>query len=213
LFTTENPFRLLYFGTLSGWQGVNLAVEALALANRDFPAELTVIGTVRERNYQSLKQLALKLGVANQLRLLPPVSQSELIQHIHAADVIVAPLTPNDRNLVQGCCPLKILEGMASGTPVIASDLPVVRELGVDGVHFLLVKPGSAKAIKDALLKLWSNTGLGSRLAIAARQQIETNYTWQHSGDALVEAYEELGIKRSKTSCSRNFSCSIENSV
>ncbi|MFE1746710.1 glycosyltransferase family 4 protein [Coleofasciculus sp. H7-2] len=192
-------FRLLYFGTFSAWQGVNLAVEALALAVRDFPTELTVIGQARDFQLLALKQLALKLGVAEYLTILDPVSQAELVQKIHAADVILAPLTPNDRNLVQGCCPLKILEGMATGTPVIASDLPVVRELGVDGVHFLLVKPGSAKAIKDALLRLKIEPELATNLARNARQQIENDYTWKHAGDALVAAYEEIGIKRSIT--------------
>jgi glycosyltransferase involved in cell wall biosynthesis len=187
---------VLYFGTFSAWQGVNLAIEALALAIRDFPTELTVIGQARDFQILALKQLALKLGVAEYLAILDPLSQAELVQKIHATDVILAPLTPNDRNLVQGCCPLKILEGMATGTPVIASDLPVVRELGVDGVHFLLVKPGSAKAIKDALLRLKTEPELAINLTRNARQQIENDYTWKHAGDALVAAYEEMGIKR-----------------
>jgi glycosyltransferase involved in cell wall biosynthesis len=192
----QPPFRVLYFGTFSAWQGVNLAIEALALAIRDFPTELTVIGQARDFQILALKQLALKLGVAEYLAILDPLSQAELVQKIHATDVILAPLTPNDRNLVQGCCPLKILEGMATGTPVIASDLPVVRELGVDGVHFLLVKPGSAKAIKDALLRLKTEPELAINLTRNARQQIENDYTWKHAGDALVAAYEEMGIKR-----------------
>ena len=74
------------------------------------------------------------------------------MEHLCASDVVLAPLILNDRNLVQGCCPLKIIEGMAAGAAVIASDLPVVRELGSDGVHFLLVKPGSVDQIAQAVL-------------------------------------------------------------
>jgi glycosyltransferase involved in cell wall biosynthesis len=193
------PLQILYFGTLSSWQGVNLAIEALGLINRDFPANLTVIGQAREYQTKALKQLALKLGVAENLTILEPMSQKQLVEYIHTSDVILAPLTPNDRNLVQGCCPLKILESMATGTPVIASDLPVVRELGEDGVHFLLVKPGSAKAIKDAVLRLRNEKELATQLATNARQRVESNYTWQQAGDALVAAYQELGIRRSMT--------------
>jgi len=211
--TIPTRFRLLYFGTLSAWQGVNLAVEALALACRDFPTELIVIGSTRDRQVENLKQLAVKLGVADLLTVLPPVSQAELVQHIHLADAIVAPLTPNDRNLIQGCCPLKVLEGMATGTPVITSDLPVVRELGIDGVHFLLVKPGSAKGIREAVFRLRTEPELATQLAVAARQRIETTYTWKQAGNALVEAYEKLGIKRVSTACNRDFSCSRENSA
>jgi glycosyltransferase involved in cell wall biosynthesis len=189
--------QMLYFGTLSPWQGVNLAIEALGLLNRDISACLTVIGQARPDQIKILKQLALKLGVANKLNILEPISQQELVQYIHAADVILAPLTPNDRNLVQGCCPLKILEGMATGTPVIASDLQVVRELGENEVHFLLVKPGSAKGIKEAVLQLHHDQKLAYQIAENARKTIEKYYTWNHAGEALIAAYTELGIKQS----------------
>lgn len=188
------PFRLLYFGVLAAWQGVHLAVEALALICREFPASLTVIGQGRYTQVQSLKELACKLGVADRLTVLEAVSQAELVWQMHASQAILAPLMPNDRNLVQGCCPLKILEGMATGTPVIASNLPVVQSLGVDGIHLLLVKPGSAKAIKDAVLRLRTEAGLATQLAINARRQIENYYTWNHAGTALVDAYKELGL-------------------
>jgi glycosyltransferase involved in cell wall biosynthesis len=195
--TDNQPFRMLYFGTLSAWQGVNLAIEALGLVTRDFSACLTVIGQSRDYQVKALKQLATKLGVTDYLTYLEPMSQTQLVKQIHQSDAIVAPLTLNDRNLVQGCCPLKILEGMATGIPVIASDLPVVRELGINGVHFLLVKPSSAKAIKDAVLRLRTDKELGKQLAAAARQHIEKHYTWKQSSEALVAAYEDLGLKRS----------------
>ncbi|UKO97046.1 glycosyltransferase family 4 protein [Nostoc sp. UHCC 0870] len=193
------PLQMLYFGTLSSWQGVNLAIEALGLINRDIPAYLTVIGQAREYQIKALRQLASKLGVGDKLTILEPISQKDLVTKIHDSDMILSPLTANDRNLVQGCCPLKILEGMATGTPVIASDLPVVRELGEDGVDFLLVKPGSAKAIKDGALRLHDERELATQLAANARQRIENYYTWQQAGNALVKAYQELGIKRSIT--------------
>ena len=101
-------------------------------------------------------------------------------------------MTANDRNLVQGCCPLKVLESMATGTPVIASDLPVVRELGVNEEHFLLVKPNSAKAIKDGVLRLRNEPELARKIAINARQQVEHYYTWEKAGVALIKAYHNI---------------------
>ncbi|PSB04104.1 glycosyltransferase family 4 protein [Merismopedia glauca] len=196
----DRDFQLLYFGTLSSWQGVNLAIEALELVCRDLPAKLTIIGAAgSDRSFPRIVQLASKLGVAERLNLIPPLPQLELVNYIHQADAAIAPLTPNDRNLVQGCCPLKVLESMAAGTPVISSDLPVVRELGINGKHFLLVKPGSAKSIKDAVLHLAANPELGIDLALASRSQIELHYTWERAGEALIGAYEELGMRRLRT--------------
>ncbi|MBW4521044.1 MAG: glycosyltransferase family 4 protein [Scytolyngbya sp. HA4215-MV1] len=188
-----SPLRLLYFGTLAGWQGVGLAVEALGLYCRDFEATLTVIAPGRPAQVASLQKQAARLGVSDRLTLLPPLSQATLVEQMHQADAIVAPLTANDRNLVQGCCPLKVLEGMASGTPVIASDLPVVQALATNGEHALLVAPGSAKAMKDAMLQLRTDSKLRFALSGAARQRVEEEYTWERAGRSLVQVYEELG--------------------
>ncbi|OLP16084.1 glycosyl transferase family 1 [Leptolyngbya sp. 'hensonii'] len=192
-------YGVLYFGTLAGWQGVGLAVEALGLFCRDFPGDLTIVGPSRPSQVAGLRQLAQKLDLTDRVQILGPMTQAELVGQMHQAAAIVAPLTANDRNQGQGCCPLKILEAMASGTPVIATDLPVVRELGRDGEHFLLVKPGSAKGIKDAMVQLQTEPDLGSRLSQAARQRIEHHYTWQQAGAALIKAYEGLGIRRAIT--------------
>jgi len=95
---------------------------------------------------------------------------------------------------------LKALEGMASGAPVIATDLPVVRELGRDGEHFLLVRPGSVDHIAETVLRLGSDRPLGHRIAEQARRHVEANYTWDRARGELIAAYERLGISRSMTS-------------
>jgi glycosyltransferase involved in cell wall biosynthesis len=135
------------------------------------------------------------LGIGDRVTILPPVTQTELAAFLHTSDAVLAPLTINDRNVVQGCCPLKILEGMAAGVPVIASDLPVVRELGSAGVHFLLVKPGSVDQLAEAALRLWSDKAIAKQIGEQARAHGEANYTWERSGAALVAAYRELGIQ------------------
>jgi glycosyltransferase involved in cell wall biosynthesis len=194
---SNDCFRLLYFGTLASWQGVDLTIRALAQVCQQAPAVLTIIGAGSNRRAGALRDLAAKLGVGGQLRMLAPMSQPELLEQLHQSDATLAPLGLNDRNVVQGCCPLKILESMAAGTPVIASDLPVVRELGRDGEHFLLVKPGSVDQLAEAVLRLRSDPQLASRLALQARAQIEAAHTWERAGAALVAAYDQFGISRS----------------
>jgi len=187
-----SPLHLLYFGTAAAWQGVAIALQALDLYRRDYPAELTLLSPLRPNQRRELQQLIRKLDIEDVVHFREPISQSGLVTWMHQSDAILAPLTLNDRNLVQGCCPLKVLEGMASGTPVITSDLPVVRELGTPNEHLLAVRPGSAKAIKDALLALRADPALRERLAIAARQRIETHYAWTHTTQPLIQLYQEL---------------------
>ncbi len=192
--------KLLYFGTLSPWQGVDLGIRALAQIREQVPAQLEIIGTGSGSERGALLALASRLGVSAFVHPLPPMPQAKLAEHLGAADIVLAPLTLNDRNLVQGCCPLKIIEGMAAGVPVIASDLPVVRELGSDGEHFLLVKPGSVDQITQAALRIAGDRSMAKNIAEQARAHVLANYTWERSGDALVRAYEELGIKRASSS-------------
>lgn len=189
------PMRMLYAGTMSAWQGVRQAIQALALYRRDHPAELVVVGPTRGRQRRQLDEWAREQGVEAHVEVQPPMTQPELAALHHQVDVVVAPLLSNDRNLVQGCCPLKVIEAMASGTPVVSSDLPVVRDLATDDAEVLLVKPGSAKAIKDAMLRLTEEPGLSLRLSKAARARVERELTWDRAGRDLARAYEEvLGI-------------------
>lgn len=184
--------NLLYFGTLSAWQGVDLAIDALSLYRRDFDAQLTIVGPARGKQVTQLEKLARKLGVAAAVKILPARPQPELAALMRKADVILAPLKANDRNLLQGCCPLKVLEGMASRTPVITSDLPVVTDLGESDRHFLAVRPSSAKAIKDAMLRLRADVGLRERLSLEGRSHIENHFTWQQAQRKLLNVYQQL---------------------
>jgi glycosyltransferase involved in cell wall biosynthesis len=191
---TSPTLRMVYFWTLSPWQGVELGIRALAQVRLATPATLTIIGSGSGRERDALMALAAKLGVAAHFTILEAMPQRDLAEHLRASDVVLAPLTLNDRNLVQGCCPLKILEGMAAGLPVVASDLPVVRELGCDQVHFLLVKPGSVDQFAQAAIRLAADRPLASKIGELARARVLANYTWERSGQALIAGISLLNI-------------------
>ena len=98
----------------------------------------------------------------------------------------------DDRNCLQGCCPIKIIEAMASGCPIIASDLPVVREIALPEVQFLPARQGDVDNLKNRILELASDHELAMRLAKAARTQYESRFTWATATDTLVRVYEKL---------------------
>lgn len=188
----SGEMRILYSGTFSAWQGIHVALEAAALALRDFPVRLVLVGAARERQIKDLRQRAADLGILDHLEILPPVDAQTLVALHRQSDVILAPLMANDRNLEQGCCPLKVLEAMASRRPLIASDLPVVSALARHREEALLVRPNSAKAIKDALLDLRREPDLASQLVRKARARVESRFSWGHAQDSLMQVYEEL---------------------
>ncbi len=199
VFTRRDPssrhsrnLRVLYSGTLSAWQGIWVALDAMALLAPDTPASLLLVGPARASQRDAILSRAQDLGVADRVELRPPVGQRELAALHHASDLVIAPLMPNDRNLEQGCCPLKVLEAMACGTPLVASDLPVVRELVVGGTEAILVRPGSARSLAEGIRALHADPDLGARLAAAARSKVEGQFTWRHQSARLVDAYAGL---------------------
>ena len=205
-----SPVRLLYSGTMAAWQGVYRAIESLELLRKDVPATLTLLGPMTPGRREEILETCGELGVAEHVAILDAGDQAVVARVHHEHHVALAPLLRNDRNLVQGCCPLKVLEAMASGTPLVASDMPVVSVLAGNEREALLVKAGSAKAIKDAVLRLLAERELAVRLSEAARRRAEAEFTWEIAGRRLVEAYEEvLGVRA--ITCervSRSMACS-----
>lgn len=187
----NNTLRLLYFGTLAPWQGIEQAIRAIASPSSP-DCHLTVCGAGSPSQLRRLSHLATALGVADRLALRPTVDQSELRTLMHNSHALLVPLTANDRNLVQGCCPLKLLESMASGTPVIASDLPVVREIAGTDECLLFTKPGSPREIAEQLWRVSNESERMTKLSLAARHRIESEFTWAKAEERLLQAYTEM---------------------
>lgn len=195
----DGPYELTYFGTLAAWQGVHLAVRAAARIQEARPARLHLVGPGTKAQQESVLSLAAKLGIGDRVIAHGPMPQAELALRVRSSHAILAPLIRNDRNVLQGCCPLKVLEGMASGVPVITSDLAVVRELGEPGRHFLTVKPGSVEQIAQAVLRLQADPAEAARIGAEARARIEERFTWEQAGESLRAVYATLESARSKT--------------
>lgn len=110
--------------------------------------------------------------------------------YLRAFDIVVAPFTqePVSRFTVNGkvlpydisgvMSPLKIFEYMASGTPMIVSDLPVLREVLVPGETAIMVPPADPQALGQALDQLIQDTSRANGLSERARAAAY-NYTWE----------------------------------
>ncbi|QAT81849.1 group 1 glycosyl transferase [Corallococcus coralloides] len=193
------PVRLLYSGTMTAWQGVHHAIEACRLLRRDLPVTLTLVGPLRKHARRALLDRCGDLVLQGAVEILEPLPQEELARLHHACDVVLVPLPVNDRNCVQGCCPLKLLEAMATGTPVVVSDLPVVRALA-EATEAYRIRPGSPKAIAEAVKDLIAHPALVAAMSANARARVERDFPWGRAQEALVNAYsDDLGIARVST--------------
>ena len=186
---------LLYFGAVQPWQGIDTLLRAMArlLDVSDLRLVLCVSRMSREvRRYQ---RLAETLGVADKLLWKFALPEEELAPWRAHALASVAPLALCERNLEQGCSPLKILESMADGVPVVASDIPSVREIVTDDVDGRLVPANRPSELARALRLLIDYPDQRNRLGTAARATIQKRFTWERSIAALNGVYDRLSVK------------------
>lgn len=188
---TESYF--IYFGALQEWQGIETLFRAFARL-RDLPVRLVVCSSHDTRYAKGYIRLAQKLEIAERVVWKTALSAEELQPWLQHAVASVAPLSDCARNVVQGCSPLKVLESMAAGVAVIASDLPAVRELITDRVEGLLVPPDRPPALARAMRIAFEYPDLRRALGARGRERIERSLTWAHATRRLQEVYSALSV-------------------
>ena len=109
---------------------------------------------------------------------------------IAGAGVAVLPL-PDNLMARYFTSPLKLFDYMAAGAPIVASDLPTVREVLSDGDNALLVPPEDPAALATAIRRLLVNGGLADRLRRTAFEQVRA-YTWDARAARIIEALERV---------------------
>jgi glycosyltransferase involved in cell wall biosynthesis len=179
---------ILYVGQLYPWKGVDTLIRAMA---RLPYASLEIVGGLPyEPDTERLEMLARSIGVQDQVRFTRFVPPGEMGARLSRATVTAVPL-PDNLYARAFTSPLKIFEAMAAGVPVVASDLPAVREVIRDGRSGILVPPGDSDALAVALRKVIENPDLAVSLAREARREVEA-YTWDRRAAALRAVAEGL---------------------
>ena len=184
----EKPLRVVYTGTLAPWQGLASLLEALHLLRGAPAVELQIVGPARGPWRAHLRGLARRLRVHHAVRFSPAMDRLDLLPLLQTAHVCVAPLPADARNSLQGCCPIKVLEYMACGRPVVATAIGPVHELVEHGRTAHLVRPGSATALADGLAWMAAHPVERESLGAAAREDAVARFTPRHFRERLQAA-------------------------
>jgi glycosyltransferase involved in cell wall biosynthesis len=183
---------LLYIGTLADWQGLDIVIRGLPKILEQQPVQLRIVGRGRSRQRKRLAKQIRKLGLEEHVIIQPAVPHHAVPSLIAEADICLAPLGLNDRNVTQGACPIKVLEYMASSRPLIASNMPIVRELVREDVDALLFSPNDPEDLARQVLVLLNDYELSKRLADSATERALTQFTWHQAQKKLVKVYSRL---------------------
>ncbi len=182
----------LYFGALQSWQGIDILLRAWQQL-RDLPTlQLVICSSVTERRARPYMRLANQLQLHDRIHWHFQLDTATLQSWKQHALFTLAPLTECPRNLEQGCCPLKVLESMAVGVPVIASDLPAIREIITHAQNGWLVRPDRPAELARAIRILVEYPQQRQALGAAAQHTIAASWTWQRSQQALRDLYHAV---------------------
>lgn len=180
-----NRMRVVYAGSL--YQGKGM--EILAEVARKCPwADFTVIGGSSEEVARWRSAVD-----SDNIRFMGHVPHAKVREHVLEADVAVAPYRTNvmaegGRNDVsKWMSPLKIFEYMAANRPIVASNLPVLREVLTDRTNALLASPIDTQSWIDALQELRDDPGLAEAISRRARRDFEDHYTWEARALCVAE--------------------------
>jgi len=109
---------------------------------------------------------------------------SELIPaYLSAADVLVLPNEPVSEESIRYTSPIKLFEYMASGRPIVASDLPSIREILSEEIA-VFVQPDNKEDLARGIAIALKDSVLGEKLASKAREKV-AQWTWQKRAENL----------------------------
>jgi glycosyltransferase involved in cell wall biosynthesis len=177
-----------YAGHLYAWKGVDVLLEALARVAK--ARGLIVGGHAKEPDLGRLKALAARLGIADRITFTGMVEPARVARFLRQADVLGLP-NPASAISTRFTSPLKLFEYMAAGRPIVASDLPSIREVLHHEVDALLVPPGDPAALAAAIERLITDPALSARLAAAALAAAPA-YSWDRRAERLEALLNEM---------------------
>jgi glycosyltransferase involved in cell wall biosynthesis len=182
------PFVIGYAGHLYPWKGVELIIEAVT-ALPDTTA-LIVGGHEREPDIQRLSDFALSIECRSRVTFTGQVPPREVFARLREADVLVLPNPPSAIS-TSFTSPLKLFEYMAAERPIVASDLPSIREVLTHERNAILVEAGNPQALTAGIRRVKEDPALASRLARQARADVAA-YTWDRRAERLEAIFGEV---------------------
>lgn len=172
---------VMYVGHFYDWKGADMAVETWKKSFAGREAVVLVLVGGHERDISRLKG---KIGGdCSNILLLGHKPKKLIPKYLMAADILILPNQPVSAESEKYTSPIKMFEYMASGRPIVASDLPSIREILGDETA-LFFEPTSGAALVKSIEILLADQGKAKALAEAARHQAES-YTWKGRAERI----------------------------
>lgn len=180
-----------YVGNFSNTMGMEKGIAELMQAHAILlkrpdgrPPFLVCVGGP-ESCIPTYEQIAADMGIGREHFRFPGYADRDSVPcWLKACDILTIPWPQNEWAAYQ-TSPIKLFEYMASGSPIVASDLPSIREVLTPGENALLSPPGDSTSLAASIAELLDNPAEARRLAAAARQDVG-KYTWKKRAERIL---------------------------
>lgn len=185
----QQPLRIVCTGTLHEVKGQTYLIEACAeLKRRGVNFECHLVGDGPDKD--ALQAQVETLGLTDRFTFHGNVPRSAVIAALVQADVVVQPSVPSSDGRREGI-PVALMEAMACGAPVVASDLSGIPELVENHVSGILLPPRDTAKLADTLELLGRDRALRANLGRAGRQRILDQFDLVKNAETLSMLFRE----------------------
>jgi len=174
-----------YIGQLTVRKCYDMVIEAMPAVVARYPDASFVFVTHNPEQRANLQHMASERGVAANLHFLGTISEEQKLALLRASDVLPFPSRYEGFGL-------PLLEGMAAGTPVISTDIPVVNEIVRDGENGLLIPYDDSAALARSILAVLGDPDLRARLIAGGHRSIAERFDPQVLVERVVEVYQSV---------------------
>jgi len=187
------PNTIAYAGSLMPYEGLDTLIEAVArLAAREVDVRLDIVGEGEART--ALEAQTRSLGLSGRVRFLGRVSPDAARETIRRSALVCIPRKPF--KVCEIVPPIKLVEALAMGKPVIIPDLPVLRdEMGIEPAGWFF-RAGDAADLALVIKRAIEDRAALRALGVRAREHVLTQRNWrQFVAGALPGAGADAGVR------------------
>lgn len=175
---TADGDAVIFVGRLKEWKGLDVLINALSGTDE----RLLVVGDGPER--ERLESLASSKNVSAEF--VGMVDPDEVGSYLQRGKLFVLPSTGSEG------LPNSLLEAMAAGLPVVATDTGGVADVVDDGVNGYVVTPGDSNELRDRIKRIARDPDNRARMSENAREYAVDNHSWVGITSSLTDVYEDV---------------------
>jgi phosphatidylinositol alpha-mannosyltransferase len=178
----DGKINILFVGRQEKRKGLNYLFKAYELVRREIPdSRLIIVGPSSRWSRKYEKQIMRERQ--NSIVFTGSVAYTDLPNYYRTADLVCSPATGRES------FGMVLLEAMAVGKSIVASDLPGYSNILTHGIEGLMVSPGDVQGLADAIVTLIKDEHL--RKEMGARGKLKASkYRWERVAEKVIEYYE-----------------------